>query len=173
MASEVHPTAVVYPGTVLGEGVRMLEYAVVGKQPTLSPRSTARQEDLPPAELGDGTVVSTGAIVFAGTRIGARVIVGDQACVRERVTLGDDVVVGRGSLVENDTTVGAMTKIQADAYITAYSTLEENVFVAPCVVTTNDNRMGRTETRLLKGPTLRRGARVGGGAVLCPAVGIG
>ncbi len=174
-SADVHPTAVVHPGTVLGEGVRVLEYAVVGKQPVLSPRSTARREDLPPAELGDGTVVSTGAIVFAGTRIGARVIVGDQACVRERVTLGDDVVVGRGSLVENDTTVGALTKIQADAYITAYSTIEEDVFIAPCVVTTNDNYMGRTERRheLIRGPTIRRGARVGGGAILCPGIEIG
>ena len=41
-----------------------------------------------------------------------------------------------------------MTRIQADAYITAYSTLEEHVFIAPCVVTTNDNFMGRTEKRL-------------------------
>ena len=95
--------------------------------------------------------------------------------MRERVTIGDDVVVGRGSLVENDTTIGAMTKIQADAYITAYSTLEEHVFIAPCVVTTNDNWMGRTEKRFgnIKGPTIRRGARIGGGAVLCPGIEIG
>jgi acetyltransferase-like isoleucine patch superfamily enzyme len=175
MAAEIHPSATVYPGTVLGEGVKVLENAVVGKQPSLSPRSTTKREELAPAEIGDGTIVSTGAIVFAGTRIGARVILGDQSCVRERVTVGDDVVLGRGSLIENDTTVGAMTKIQAMAYITAYSTLEEHVFVAPCVVTTNDNFMGRTEARhaLTKGATIRRGARVGGGAVLCPGVEIG
>jgi acetyltransferase-like isoleucine patch superfamily enzyme len=173
--TEVHPTAVVYPGTVLGADVKVLEGAVVGKQPTLSSRSTAKREELSPAELGEGTIVSTGAIVFAGTTVGARVILGDQSCVRERVTIGDDVVVGRGSLVENDTTIGALTKIQADAYITAYSTLEDNVFIAPCVVTTNDNFMGRTERRheLVKGPTIRRGARVGGGAILCPGVEIG
>jgi acetyltransferase-like isoleucine patch superfamily enzyme len=173
--AEVHPTAIVYPGTVLGEGVKVLENAVVGKQPSLSPRSTAKREPLPPTVIGDGTIVSTGAIVFAGTRIGARVIVGDQACVRERVDIGDDVVVGRGVLVENDTTIGALTKIQANAYITAYSTLEDNVFIAPCVVTTNDNFMGRTERRheLIKGPTVRRGARVGGGAILCPGIVIG
>src|SRR5688572_11294458 len=147
MAAEIHPTATVYPGTVLGEGVKVLENAVVGKQPSLSPRSTTRREELPPTEIGDGTIVSTGAIVFAGTRIGARVILGDQSCVRERVTVGDDVVLGRGSLIENDTSVGAMTKIQAMAYITAYSTLEEHVFIAPCVMTTNDNFMGRTERR--------------------------
>jgi acetyltransferase-like isoleucine patch superfamily enzyme len=173
--ADVHETAVVHPGTVLGDGVKVLEYAVVGKQPTLSPRSTAKREPLQPAEIGDGTVVSTGAIVFAGSKIGARVILGDQSCVRERVTIGDDVVVGRGSLIENDTTIGALTKIQADAYITAYSTIEDNVFIAPCVVTTNDNFMGRTEKRhdLIAGPTIRRGARIGGGAVLCPGIEIG
>ena len=175
MSAHIADTAVVYPGTVVGEGGRILEYAVVGKQPTLSPRSTAKREDLPPVELGAGTIVSTAAIVFAGTRLGSGVIVGDQACIRERCELGDDVVVGRGSLVENDTTIGARTKIQAMAYITAYSTLEDDVFIAPCVQTANDNFMGRTERRhaLRRGPTIRRGARVGAGAVLCPGVEIG
>ncbi len=174
-AAEVAPSAVVYPGTILGEGVKILDHAVVGKQPSLSPRSTAKREELPPLELGPGTIVSTSAIVFAGTRVGARVIVGDGARVRERCDIGDDVVIGSGSLIENVTTVGALTKIQADAYITAYSTLEDNVFIAPCVVTTNDDFMGRTERRhaLIKGPTIRRGARIGGGAVLCPGVEVG
>jgi acetyltransferase-like isoleucine patch superfamily enzyme len=173
--AEVHPTATVYEGTILGDGVRVLENAVVGKQPSLGARSTAKRDPLPPARIGDGTVVSTGAIVFAGSTIGANCIVGDQSCIRERVELADDCILGRGSLIENDTTVGSGTRIQAEAYITAYSTLEEDVFIAPCVVTTNDNFMGRTERRkaLMKGPTIRRSARVGGGAILCPGVEIG
>jgi acetyltransferase-like isoleucine patch superfamily enzyme len=175
VTAEIHPTATVYPGTELGEGVRILENAVVGKRPALSAHSTAKREALPPTEIGDGAIVSAGAIVFAGSTIGARVILGDQSCVRERVSVGDDVVLGRGSLIENDTAIGARTRIQAEAYITAYSTIEEHVFIAPCVVTTNDNFMGRTERRheLMKGPTIRRGARIGGGAVLCPGIEIG
>src|SRR3954465_1551090 len=173
--AEVHPTATVHPGTVLGEGVRVLENAVVGKQPSLGAKSTAKREPLPPARIGDGTVVSTGAVVFAGSTIGANCIVGDQSCIRERVQLADDCILGRGSLIENDTTVGTGTRIQAEAYITAYSTLEEDVFIAPCVVTTNDNFMGRTDKRkaLMKGPTIRRSARVGGGAILCPGIEVG
>ena len=175
MSYEISDTAVVYPGTVIGEGCKILDYAVVGKQPTLSPRSTAAREPLAPLELGAGSIVSTGAVVFAGSRVGERVIVGDQACLRERVEVGDDVVIGRGSLVENDTTIGVLTKIQAHAYITAYSTLEDNVFIAPCVATTNDNFMGRTERRheLTKGATIRRGGRIGGAAVLLPGIEIG
>jgi UDP-2-acetamido-3-amino-2,3-dideoxy-glucuronate N-acetyltransferase len=173
--AEIHHTATVYPGTVLGDGVRVLENAVVGKQPALGPKSTAKREPLPPAVVGDRTIISTGAVVFAGTTIGEACIIGDQSCVRERVVIADDVVVGRGSLVENDTTIGSGTRIQAEAYITAYSTLEDDVFIAPCVVTTNDNFMGRTERRkeLMKGPTIRRGARVGGGAILCPGIEVG
>jgi acetyltransferase-like isoleucine patch superfamily enzyme len=172
---EISETAIVYPGTVVGEGCRILDYAVVGKQPALSPRSTAAREELPPLELGAGTVVSTGAVVFAGTSIGERVIVGDQSCVRERCSISDDVVIGRGALVENDTAIGARSKIQAEAYVTAYSTLEDDVFIAPCVVTTNDNFMGRTEKRhaLRRGPTIRRGARIGGAVILLPGIEIG
>jgi acetyltransferase-like isoleucine patch superfamily enzyme len=175
MSYEAGENVVIYPGTVIGDGCRIGDNVVLGKQPALSPRSTAKREELPPLELGEGTIVSTGSVVFAGTRIGARVILGDQSCVRERCVLGDDVVVGRGSLVENDTRVGARTKIQANAYVTAYSILEDDVFIAPCVVTTNDNFMGRTEQRhaLRKGPTIRRGARIGGGAVLLPGIEVG
>jgi acetyltransferase-like isoleucine patch superfamily enzyme len=165
----------VHADTVLGDGVVVHDGAIVGKQPVLSPRSTTSREPLPPAEIGDGTVIAQGATVFAGAKLGARVLVGDGACIRERCVIGDDVVIGHGSLVENDTTIGARTKIQAQAYVTAYTTVEEDVFVAPCVVTTNDNFMGRTERRhqLRKGPTIRRGARIGGGAVLCPGIEIG
>jgi acetyltransferase-like isoleucine patch superfamily enzyme len=171
----VGENVVIYPGTVIGAGCQIGDNVVLGKQPALSPRSTAKREELPPLELGEGTIVSAGAIVFAGTRIGARSVVGDQSCVRERCDLGDDVVVGRGSLVENDTTIGDRTKIQAHVYVTAYTTVEEDVFIGPCAVTTNDNFMGRTEKRheLRKGPTIRRGARIGGAAVLLPGIEVG
>lgn len=166
---------VVYPGTVIGEGSVLGDHAIVGKQPVLAASSTAKRDPLPPLDIGAGCTISAAAIVFAGTTLGERVVIGDQACVRERCTLGDDVVVGRGSFVENDTTIGSGVKIQAEAYVTAYTTIEDNVFVAPCVVTTNDNYMGRTEQRhaLRRGPTIRRGARIGGGSVILPGIEIG
>jgi acetyltransferase-like isoleucine patch superfamily enzyme len=171
----IAPTAVVHEGTVLGENVAIGDNSVVGKQPTLGKRSTAKREPLPPTEIGDETAILALAVVFAGSKLGRNVVIGDQACVRERCELGDEVVIGRGSLVENDVTIGAGTKIQANAYVTAYSTIEEDVFIAPGVVTTNDNFMGRTEERHAKrrGPTIRRGARIGGGAVLLPGIEIG
>jgi acetyltransferase-like isoleucine patch superfamily enzyme len=95
--------------------------------------------------------------------------------VRERCTIGDDVVIGRAVTVENDTSIGDRTRIQAGAYITAYVTVEDDVFIAPMVVTTNDNAMGRGEVdaSALRGCTIRRGARVGGGVHILPQIEIG
>ncbi len=120
-------------------------------------------------------MISTGALVYAGVSLGDGVIVGDLASVRERCSVGAGSVIGRGVCVENDTTIGAGCRIQSNSYITAYMLIEDDVFVAPCVVTTNDNFMGRTEARkaLLRGPTLRRGARIGGGVTLCPGIEVG
>ncbi|MBC7460178.1 MAG: N-acetyltransferase [Thermoleophilia bacterium] len=91
------------------------------------------------------------------------------------MTVGSRCVLGRSALVENDTTLGDRVKVQANAYLTAYMTVEDDVFVAPCVMTTNDNFMGRTKVRFasIGGPTFRAGARVGGGAVILPNIVIG
>ena len=166
---------VVYDDTAIGDRCFIQDNVVLGKVPSLSPTSTAKRGELPGLVLGAGCVVSTGAVVYRGTTLGAGCILGDYAGVRERCTLGEKVVVGRSSVVENDTTIGDGTKIQTNVYITAYMTIEDRCFIAPCVQTTNDNFMGRTEERhrLIKGATIRRGARIGAGVVLCPAIEIG
>lgn len=165
----VHDEAVIGEWTVIQDG------AVVGKRPALSPRSTAKSGPLPGLVVGERCTIGSNAVLMAGSTIGDRVIVGDAAGIRERCTVGESAVVGRAVTVENDTAIGARTKIQSGAYITAYVTLEDDVFIAPMVVTTNDNYMGRTEKRFasLKGCTVRRGARVGGGTHILPGIEIG
>ena len=166
---------IVYDDTVIGDGCFVQDNAVLGKVPSLSATSTAKRGGLSGTVLGPGCVISTGAIVYRGTTLGPGCILGDYAGVRERCVLGERVVVGRGSVVENDTTIGDLTKIQTNAYITAYMRIEGSCFIAPGVQTTNDNFMGRTDRRreLMRGATIKRGARVGGGVVLCPGVEIG
>ncbi len=173
---EIGANVVIHDGTRIGDGVVIQDNVVLGKQPKLSKRSTSKKkEPLAPLEIGAGAAVCSGAVVYAGTILGPDVIIGDQASVRERCTLGEGVVVGRGVCVENDVPIGAFTKIQSNSYITAYSELEDHVFIAPCVTTTNDNFMGRTEARhaQIKGAIIRRGARVGGGVVILPGIEIG
>ena len=171
---EVGGNVVIHEGTVIGGGARIQDGAIVGKPLALGPQSTARREQPEPAEVGAGATVCAGAVVVAGARIGEGAVVGDQAHVRERALVGERSVVGRGSAIDNDVTIGARVRIQTGCYITAFSLIEDDVFVAPGVTTTNDDTMARHGPEYeLRGATLRRGCRVGGGAVLTPGVEVG
>ena len=87
--SEIAGTAVVSPDTVVGADVTVEDAAVVGKHPSFGKQSTAARAHLIPLQIGDGSSILAGAVVFAGTTLGRGVIVGDQACVRERCRIGD------------------------------------------------------------------------------------
>jgi acetyltransferase-like isoleucine patch superfamily enzyme len=171
---ELGGNVVIHDGTVLGGGVRVHDGAVIGKPLSLGSRSTASREEPPPAVVGDGAVIGAGAVVVAGATIGEGALIGDQAHVRERAALGRLSVLGRGAAMENDALVGAGARIQSGCYITAFCEVEDDVFMAPGVQTLNDPSAGRrVPGEKLQGPRLRRGCRVGGGAVLLPGVEVG
>jgi acetyltransferase-like isoleucine patch superfamily enzyme len=168
---EVGAGAWIATGTVIGAGCVIEPNAVLGKVPRLAGREPTALE---PLVLGAKVTVCAGAVVYAGTRIGDGVIVGDQAQVRERTTIGAGTVIGRGAGIDNDVTIGARVQIQSQVYVTAFSTVEDDVFLGPCAMTTNDDTMGRHgPERPLRGATLRRACRIGGGAILTPGVEVG
>ena len=82
-------------------------------------------------------------MILAGTRIGDRTIVGDQAFVRERSQIGVETTIGRGSVIDNEVIVGDRVNIQTMVYVTAHTRVEDDVFIGPGVVTTNDDTAGR------------------------------
>jgi acetyltransferase-like isoleucine patch superfamily enzyme len=165
---------VIHARTVIGEGATLQDNVVVGKPLVLGPRSTASREEPPPARIGDGATVCAGAVVVAGAQVGTRAVIGDQSHVRERSVVGEGTVVGRGSAVDNDVSIGDRVRIQTGCYVTAYSTIEDDAFVAPGVTFTNDHTMARHGPDApIRGATLRRACRVGGGVVLLPAIEIG
>jgi acetyltransferase-like isoleucine patch superfamily enzyme len=166
---------VVHDGVVIGDGVTIEDGVVLGKGPRLAPGSAAAAAGgAQPLTIGEGATICCGAIVFNGARIGPRAIVGDQAYVRERAVVGERTVIGRGSAVDNDVTIGDRVRVQTSVYLTAFSLVEDDVFVGPCAMTTNDDAMGRiAKGAPLRGATLRRACRIGGGAVLVPGVEVG
>jgi UDP-2-acetamido-3-amino-2,3-dideoxy-glucuronate N-acetyltransferase len=165
---------VVHGGVVIGDGVTIQDGAILGKPPTLSPRSSTGELAAAPLVIGAGSSICTQAIVFSGATIGTGTIIGDQAYVRERVQIGADTVIGRGTSVDNDVTIGDRVRVQSQVYLTAFSVVEDDVFIGPCAMTTNDDTMARHDGRpTLRGALLRRACRIGGGAVLVPGVEIG
>ncbi|MCA1688927.1 MAG: acetyltransferase [Actinobacteria bacterium] len=164
----------VHAGTEIGDGCVIEDGAVLGKRPRLARHSSAAGAPLDGLRLGRRVTVCAGAIVFAGTVIGDEAILGDQSYVRERTTVGKGSVVGRGSVLDNDVRIGTGVRIQTSVYVTAGSVIEDDVFVGPGVCTTNDDTMSRhDEAYELRGATLRRACRIGGGSVLVPGVEVG
>ncbi|MBX5466128.1 MAG: N-acetyltransferase [Firmicutes bacterium] len=166
---------VIHPGVVLEDGVTVGDGAVLGMRPARARTSTLALSELAPLRIGRGSYVGALAVVYAGSEIGPECFIADGAQVRERCRLGQGVVVGHAATVENDCTVGDFTKLQTGVYLTAHSTVEDWVFLAPMVTTTNDRYLARTEARhaAIRGPRIRRGARIGAAAVLLPGVEVG
>ncbi len=164
----------IHAGTTIGPGAAIEDDVVLGKRPRLARHSNAQRGALPGLVIGAEVTVCAGAIVFAGAVLEDRVILGDQSFVRERSRICTGATIGRGSVVEPEVTVGSRARVQTNVYLTRGTVLEEDVFVGPGVVTTNDDTMARhAADYVLRGATLRRACRIGGGAVLVPGVEVG
>ena len=167
---------VIKEGTKIGDSVRIDNNSVLGKQPLRAKRSIFKSDKkYEPAQIGDECLIGAQVVVYVGYEIANNVLIADSAAVREDVKIGEYTIIGRSCTIENLTTVGRKCKLETNSYITAYSLIEDFCFIAPGVITTNDNYLGRTEERFkhFKGVTVRRGGRIGGGAVILPGLEIG
>jgi UDP-2-acetamido-3-amino-2,3-dideoxy-glucuronate N-acetyltransferase len=167
---------VLHADTIIGAQVRIDDHATLGKTPMRAANSAVTKEQaLPGLTVGDSCIVGTGVVLYRGAAIDAKVLLADLCTVRENVTIGRGTIVGRGVTVENVCTIGRYCKLESECYITAYSELEDRVFVAPGVVTSNDNFVGRTAERFkhFKGVRVKKGGRIGAGAVVLPGITIG
>jgi UDP-2-acetamido-3-amino-2,3-dideoxy-glucuronate N-acetyltransferase len=172
--AEIGANVVIHAGVRLGRAVRIQDAAILGKALVLSRHSQATVRAADPTEIGDEATIAAGAVVVAGASIGAAAFIGDQAHVRERAVVGSESGVGRGSAVDNDVVIGDRVRIQTGCYLTAFSTVDDDVFLGPGVFMFNDNAMGRHEKGIeLKGATLRRACRIGGGALILPGIEVG
>ena len=164
---------IIYPGTLIGSDVRIDESAVLGKPPMKAALSALTDErERPSLKVGNRCLIGVGAVIYEGTTLGEDLLIADLATIREDVTVGDKTIIGRGVAVENKCSIGARCKIETNTYICSLSNIADDCFVAPGVITTNDNFLGRTKERFKyhKGITMKRGARIGGGAVILPGI---
>lgn len=167
---------VIHDDTVVGKNVRIDDNSVLGKLPMKAANTAVtKDQELPPLIIGDNCLIGTSAVIYRGSKLGQKVLVADLSTIRENVTIGDFTIIGRGVAVENFCEIGAYCKLETNVYLTAYSKVEDRVFIAPCVATSNDNYVGRTEERFkhFKGVTIKKGGRIGVGAVILPGKTIG
>ena len=132
-----------------------------------------------PVEIGAGSVIRAGSIIYSGVKAGRRFHTGHHVVIRSETTIGDDVLAGTHVVIDGKVTVGDHVSLQTGVYIPPGSTIADLVFLGPHAVLTNDRSMGSFSRGLLEpgtplvGPTIGRAARIGANSTVLPEITIG
>ena len=158
----------IFPNVHLGRDCAVDPFVLLGRPP----RGAA------PGELelriGDGAVIRSHTVIYAGTVIGDRFQSGHNVLVREHTRIGDDCSVGTGSVVEFQVTMGNRVRLHSRVFVPELTVIEDGCWLGPNVVITNAKFPAAARTKeMLQGVTLRRGAIVGANATLLPGITIG
>jgi acetyltransferase-like isoleucine patch superfamily enzyme len=155
-------------GTVhLGEGSIIDGDAVLGY---LSPRRGVSSV----LTIGAGARVRSGSVIYAGSTIGAHLETGHHAVVREENEIGAHFSIWNSSVVDYGCRIGSRVKIHCCVYVAQFTVIEDDVFLAPGVMIANDYHPGCPDSKeCMRGPTLKRGCRIGVNATLLPGVTVG
>lgn len=153
------PDIVKHGRVVLGEG------SVVQAGVTLGHRDDGT------LVIGENAVIRSGSVIYSDVVIGVNFRSGHNILIRENTSIGSNTLIGTNTVVDGHCTIGNNVSVQTGVYITINTVLEDDVFMGPCSVTTNDKQMVRGAE--LKGPVIKKGARIGANAVILPGIVIG
>lgn len=137
---------------------------------------------LPPADGERPATIHPTADVSPQARIGPDTFIWHEAQVRENAGVGANCVVGKGVYIDRNVVVGDRVKIQNRVSLYRGVSVEDDVYIGPHVSFANDrypravNPDGSPKSDADWEPLatlVRRGAAIGAGAVILPAVTIG
>ncbi len=120
--------------------------------------------------IGKYCVIADDALIGTGTRIGNFVL------IRDATIVGKSCVIGSYVDIEGEVQIGDFVSLQSGCYITRGVIIERDAFCGPRIMTMNDRNICHQRASLQfkrQAPRILRAARIGGGAVLCPAITVG
>jgi acetyltransferase-like isoleucine patch superfamily enzyme len=158
----------VYANVLLGEGAIIEEFCIVG-----APPRGVREGELA-TTIGDGAMIRSHTVIYAGNVIGSNFQTGNKVNIRESNRIGNNVSVGTLSVIEHHVAIGDGVRIHTQVFIPEFSVLEEGCWLGPNVVLTNAKYpLSPGVKDRLAGPVIRKGAKIGANATLLPGVVIG
>jgi acetyltransferase-like isoleucine patch superfamily enzyme len=161
-------TSKVYANVLLGDGAIIEDFCIVG-----APPRGAREGELA-TTIGDGAVIRSHTVIYAGNVIGSNFQTGNKVNIRESNRIGNNVSVGTLSVIEHHVEIGDGVRIHTQVFIPEFSVLEEGCWLGPNVVLTNAKYpLSPGVKDQLAGPVIRKGAKIGANATLLPGVVIG
>jgi acetyltransferase-like isoleucine patch superfamily enzyme len=121
--------------------------------------------------IGPHAIVRAFSVIYEGSQIGSHLETGHGAVIREQNEIGDRLCVWNNSTIDYGCLIGNDVRIHSNVYVAQYTVIEDDVFLAPGVMIANDKHPICRDC--MKGPTIKRGARVGINATILPEVVIG
>lgn len=121
--------------------------------------------------IGDNAVIRSNTVIYTNTKIGSRLETGHNVVVREQNKIGDGFNIWNNSTVDYGCVIGDNVKIHNNVYVAQYTTIEDDVFLAPGVMIANDPHP--LCARCMRGPLIKKGARIGINATLLPKITVG
>lgn len=132
---------------------------------------TGRQIDDLSLSIGSGARIRYGTVIYAGSTIGAGLQTGHNVVIREENRIGENLSIWNSSTIDYGCTIGNDVKIHCNVYVAQFTILEDDVFLAPGVTIANDPHP--LCGLCMRGPTIKRGARIGVNVTLLPHITIG
>jgi acetyltransferase-like isoleucine patch superfamily enzyme len=149
---------------ILGDGHEIDPGVILGYPPGRRIADTALR-------IGPGARIRSGSVIYAGSTIGTGIETGHSVVIREENVIGDDVSIWNNSTIDYGCTIGSGVRIHCNVYVAQFTTLEDEVFLAPGVIIANDPHP--LCGLCMRGPTVKRGARIGVNVTLLPHITIG
>jgi acetyltransferase-like isoleucine patch superfamily enzyme len=158
----------VFQNVSLGRDVTIEDFCIIGAPPRGS-----QDGDLP-TSIGEGSVVRSHTVIYAGNVIGRNFQAGNKVNVRESNRIGDNVSIGTLSVVEHHVTIGDGVRIHTQVFVPEFSVLEDGCWLGPNVVLTNAKYpLSPGVKSQLAGPVVRKRAKIGANATILPGVVVG
>jgi len=157
-----------HDNVTLGEGTAVEPYCMLG-----TPPRGAKDGELP-TTIGDGSVIRSHTVIYAGNVIGRNFQTGNKVNIRESNRIGDNVSVGTLSVIEHHVEIGNGVRIHTQAFIPEYSVLEDGCWIGPNVVLTNAKYPVSPGVKdQLAGAVIKKGAKIGANSTILPGVVVG
>jgi acetyltransferase-like isoleucine patch superfamily enzyme len=166
----VGPFCTVNANVAVGEGSFIDSHTTLGA-PTADFYENPRGYEPPRCRIGKRVVVRSHSVIYAGASIGDDVSTGHRVTVREGSRIAEGARIGTLCDLQGNLTIGRYARLHSSVFVPQRTTIEEFAWLFPHVVLANDPHP--PSDTCTAGPTIRRYAVIGAGAIVFPGVEVG
>ena len=165
----IGPRAIVYDNVFIGDDTFIGADVILG-EPKSNIYSDREGYDNPALEIGSGTIIRSGSVVYAGSIFGPRLETGHRVTIRENTKAGKNFRVGTLSDIQGHCEFGDYVRLHSNVHIGRESSVGNYVWIFPYVVLTNDPH---PPSNHIVGCTIEDFAVIATMSVILPGVRIG